>query len=69
MKKVSQLSVVLHFSNLNRLLHDDFENYYFAEHSLYLLKEHFKMVIEFTKDEEMQKHASIILNKLNQINE
>lgn len=55
--------------NLNILSKDDLSNYHFDEHSLFLLKEHFKMVINYCHNNKTREKATIILNKLSKIHE
>lgn len=48
---------------------DNFNNYCFTEHSLFLFKEHFKMLLKYSSNQEMKEIATKILEKLNEINE
>ncbi len=47
------------------LLKDNFDNFIFEEHSLFLLKEHIKLILKYSAYPEMIKIANEILEKLN----
>lgn len=56
-------------NNYRKIVCDDLNNYYFTEHSLFLFKEHFKMLLKYSSNQEMKEIATKILEKLNKINE
>ena len=64
-KKLAKSLSWIFGENADQLLKDDFSEYVFIEHSLFLLKEHFKMVLNYSHDIETKKKALKMLNKLN----
>ena len=54
--------------NYSKLVNDNLSNYIFAEHSLFLIKEHFKMLLKYSRNKEMLELAKKMLVKLEQVN-